>query len=332
MDRIVRVIQFGLGPIGCATARQVIARNSLELVGAVDIDPKKSGRDVGEVIGFSDPVGIPVFAGLSDALVGSNADAAIHTTSSFFPLFRDQIRDLLNSGLDVVSTAEELSYPWLANPGQAAEIDAIAKTAGKTITGTGVNPGFLMDALPLFLTSISQSIDRISVRRVINASLRRGPFQAKIGSGLTPAEFMQRMESGRMGHVGLRESIGMVFDTLGRRLERYESSVEPVVADSKIETDHFTVEAGFVRGLLQTATGYDERGEFVHLTFEASLEAEDDGDLIRIEGSPSLEVTLKGTNGDIATVAIAVNTLVRTVEADPGLMTMRDLPIVTWVE
>lgn len=330
MDRRIRVIQFGLGPIGCATATQVMSRKGLELVAAIDIDPAKIGRDVGEVAGLEKEVGIRVVGTLEQALASSEADAALHTTSSYFPLFREQVFELLNAGLDVVSTAEELSFPWLANPEEAAELDKIAKSAEKTVAGTGVNPGFLMDSLPLFLTSLSQRVDRISISRSINASLRRGPFQAKIGSGLTDVEFMDRMDAGRMGHVGLPESIGMIFDTLGRKLVKYESSVEPVIADELVETDHFTVAPGFVRGLVQTASGYHENGEFVRLTFEAALECERNSDLIRIEGRPNLEVALKGTNGDIATVAIAVNTLGSVVDAEPGVMTMRDLPLVTW--
>ncbi len=331
MNTRTRVVQFGLGPIGCATASLVLARKKFELVGAVDIDPAKIGRDVGEVLGLDQAVGIKVVGSLKEVLANIDADAAIHTTSSHFPLFKNQIQELLEAGLDVVSTAEELSFPWLANPAEASELDKIAQAAGKTVAGTGVNPGFLMDSLPLFLTSLSQTVERISVKRMINASLRRGPFQAKVGSGLTPEVFMERMEAGRMGHVGLLESVGMIFDTLGRKLIRYESSVEPVIADRQIDTEHFSVAPGFVRGLLQTATGYDDDGPFVQLTFEAALDADGDGDIIRIEGKPELEVHLQGTNGDLATVAIAVNTLGQVTKSPPGVMTMRDLPIVTWV-
>ena len=231
--------------------------------------------------------------------------------------------------MDVVSTAEELSFPWLAHPDEAAEIDAVAKRAGKTVLATGVNPGFIMDSLPLYLTAICQQVERIDVTRVISASTRRGPFQAKIGSGLTVADFTARMVAGRMGHVGLPESVGMVLDTLGRQLTRYESTVEPIVADQLVKTDHFEVEAGRVRGLRQMARAYTDYGEFLTLTFIAALDAGEDGDTVQITGRPDLEVTLKGTNGDIATVAIAVNAIRRVMEAAPGLVTMRDLPIVT---
>jgi hypothetical protein len=329
MSDKIRIIQYGLGPIGSAVARHVVERTGLELVGGVDIDPAKVGRDTGEVIGLGRPLGFGVAKDLSRVLARTKGDVVLHTTSSYFDLFKDQIIEILEAGLNVVSTAEELSFPWLAHPQEAVEIDVAAKRAGKTVLGTGVNPGFIMDALPLFLTAICQQVDHIQVTRVINASTRRGPFQAKIGSGLSVEEFNARMAAGRMGHVGLPESVGMVFHTLGRELARYESGVEPIVADQLVKTEHFEVQPGQVRGLKQVARGYAKEGEFMTLTFIAALAAGEDGDTVKIAGRPDLEVNLKGTNGDIATVAIAVNAVRRVMEAAPGLFTMRDLPIVT---
>jgi 4-hydroxy-tetrahydrodipicolinate reductase len=329
MSDKIRIIQFGLGPIGCAVARHVVERAGLELVGAVDIDPTKVGQDAGQVIGLDHALGFGVAKNLRGVLARTDADLVLHTTSSYFDQFKDQIVEILEAGLDVVSTAEELSFPWLAHPEEAAEIDALAKRAGKTVLGTGVNPGFIMDALPLSLTAICQRVDRVEVTRIINASTRRGPFQAKIGSGMTVEAFNAKMAEGRMGHVGLPESVGMVFDTLGKVLARYESAVEPVVADSLVATEHFEVQPGQVRGLKQVARGYTDEGEFMTLTFIAALDAGEDGDTVKIAGKPDLEVKLKGTNGDLATVAIAVNAVRRVKEAAPGLVTMRDLPIVT---
>jgi hypothetical protein len=327
-DRI-RVIQYGLGPIGSALGRHIAERPELELVGAVDIDPQKVGKDAGTVMGLGHELGHPVKAKLAEVLATAPADVVAHATGSYFDLFKPQILEILAAGLDVVSTAEEMSFPWLAHPAQAAEIDAAAKRAGKTVLATGINPGFLMDSLPLNLTGICQQVEHIAVTRAQNASRRRGPFQAKIGAGMTVEAFQAKMAQGRMGHVGLRESMGMLFDTLGKKLVRYEDGVEPVVADKRIKTDFFDVEPGKVRGLKQVAHGYSPEGEFVTLTFVAALDWPVDEDTIRITGKPNLEVKLRGTNGDIATVAVAVNAIRRVVAAAPGLMTMRDLPIVT---
>lgn len=324
-----RVIQYGLGPIGSAVARHVVEREGLDLVGGVDIDPDKVGRDVGDIIGLARPLQFGVAKSLGEVLAHTGADVVLHTTGSHFRAFKSQIIEILEAGLDVVSTAEELSFPWLAHPEEASEIDGVARRVGKTVLATGVNPGFVMDSLPLYLTAICQQVDHISVRRVMNASMRRGPFQAKIGAGLTADEFRAKMDAGRMGHVGLPESVGMVFDTLGKKMSRYESYVEPVLAEHLIKTDYFEVEAGRVAGLKQVARAYTDEGEFMVLTFVAALDMGEDGDTIAITGVPNLEITLKGTNGDLATVAIVVNAIGRVRAAPAGLLTMRDMPIVT---
>jgi 4-hydroxy-tetrahydrodipicolinate reductase len=329
MDTI-RVIQYGLGPIGSAVARHAAGRPGLQLVGGVDIDPLKAGRDLGEVIDLGEPLGVNVASTLEEALAHAPADVILHTTNSYFDLFKPQVLEILEAGLDIVSTSEELSFPWTLHPDDAAEIDEAAKRAGKTVLATGVNPGFLMDSLPLYLTAICQRVTRIEVTRIINASTRRGPFQAKIGSGLTVEAFNAKMAEGRMGHVGLPESVHMVIDTLGHTLTRYESSVEPVVAERVVTTDFFEVQPGDVIGLKQVAHGYaGSDTPFITLTFIAALDAENEGDTVTIEGVPNLTVNLHGTNGDLTTVAIAVNAINRVREAMPGLATMRDLPLVT---
>jgi 4-hydroxy-tetrahydrodipicolinate reductase len=323
----IRVIQYGLGPIGCATARLIAERERLELVGGIDIDPAKIGKDLGDIIELDNSLGIEVKGNLAE--LGTGADIVVHTTNSYFDQFKQQILEILDAGFDVVSTAEELSFPWRDNADAAAELNVAAKSAGKTVLGTGVNPGFLMDALPLFITSIVQTVDHIEITRVINATKRRGPFQAKIGSAMTVDQFNAKMAEGRMGHVGLPESAAMIFDTLGRKLVRFETNVRPVVADKPVKTPFFDVRTGQVRGLHQTGSGYTEHGEFLSLTFRAALDEEPDGDTIRIKGRPDLTVRLQGTNGDLATAAIAVNAIKNTRLAAPGLLTMRDLPIVT---
>ena len=329
MSDDVRVIQYGLGPIGSAVARHVVERAGLELVGGVDVDPDKVGRDVGWVIGLERPLGFAAAETLAETLALTDADVVLHTTGSYVDQVKAQVIEILEAGLDVVSTAEELSFPWLSHPEEAADIDALAKQRGKTVLGTGINPGFLMDTLPLGLTAICQRVDHIAVTRVINASTRRGPFQAKIGCGMTVDEFDARMAAGRMGHVGLAESAAMVFHSLGRRLVRFDSSVEPLISDRPIKTGRVEVRPGRVKGLRQIAQAYTDESEFMALTFVAALEAADEGDLIQITGLPDLEIRLTGTNGDIGTVAIVVNAIPRVRQAPPGLVTMRDLPIVT---
>jgi hypothetical protein len=165
----VRVIQYGLGPIGCAVARQVVEREGLALVGGVDVDPAIVGQDVGTAIGLVGPLGFAVDERLPDVLARTAADVVLHTTSSHLALVKPQILEIVGAGLDVVSTTEELSFPWAAHPAAAEEIDDAAKRAGVTVLATGVNPGFLMDTLPLALSGICQQVTHVEVRRAIDA-------------------------------------------------------------------------------------------------------------------------------------------------------------------
>jgi len=328
VPEMIRVLQYGVGPIGAAMARRVVEHKGMELVAAIDIDSNKIGVDAGQVIGLGHNLGFPVHKTLHDLPEYAGPKVALHTTSSYFPLFQAQIAQILEAGLDIVSTSEELSFPWLSHPNEASKLDTLAKSKGRRLLGTGINPGFLMDALPLTLTALCQQVDHIEISRVINASTRRGPFQRKIGSGLSVEEFQKRMAAGRMGHVGLTESMDMIFHALGRIRTHTEGHVEPVVADRPIHTEHLEVAAGQVCGLQQSATGYTKDGEFLSLSFVAALHAENAQDAIRIEGKPSLDVQLRGTNGDLGTVAIATNAIPRLLEASPGLLTMLDLPLV----
>ncbi len=218
----IRVVQYGLGPIGCAAARAVVARERLQLVGAVDIDPQKIGRDAGEVLGVGRILGIEVAATLQAALQQSAADVVLHTTGSFLDVVGGQLAEILSLGLDVVSSTEELCYPWADHDQYAQQIDRAAVQAGRTVLGTGVNPGFLMDTLPLNLTAICFSVRHIAVTRVIDASKRRGPFQTKIGAGMTVLAAGKETNG---EHIDIAQKL---FDAVGKTLVLDEKHFDAV--------------------------------------------------------------------------------------------------------
>jgi len=242
------------------------------------------------------------------------------------------VEKCVTAGANVISTCEELSYPYRKDPQLSAEIDRIAKLNNVTILATGVNPGFLMDAWPLFMTGVCQQVKQIKVVRVQDASLRRGPFQKKIGAGCTIEQFKKLVAAGTLKHVGLPESIAMIAGGLGWKLDEITESIEPVVAKTQVRTDFVTVEPGQVAGVRQVGRGIRAGEELVTLEFEASVGASDSYDAVYITGIPNLEVVIEGgTHGDIATAAIVVNSVHRVIDAPPGLVTMKDLPIVSTI-
>jgi len=325
-----RVVQLGCGPIGCSVVRYASQRPDIELVGAIDIDRSLVGRDLGEVAGIDNKLGVSISADADAVLSQAKPDVVFLTTSSYPRAVYPQVEKCVGTGANVVSTCEELSYPYRKEPQLSAEIDKIAKANNVTVLATGVNPGFVMDSWPLFMTGVCQQVKRIKAVRVQNASSRRGPFQKKIGAGCTPEEFEKLVAAGTLKHVGLPESIAMIASGLGWNLDEITESIEPVIARDQVKTDFVTVEPGQAAGVKQVGKGIRDGEELVILEFEAAVGAPESYDAVYITGIPNMEVTIKGgTHGDIATAAIAVNSVHRVIDAPPGLVTVKDLPIVS---
>jgi 4-hydroxy-tetrahydrodipicolinate reductase len=322
------VMIMGLGPIGAGVARQLVARKNFKVVSAVDIDPAKAGRDLGEVVGLGRRTGVRVVADPAAAVRRTKPQVAVLCTSSALGKVRPQLETVLKLKVPIVSTTEELAYPWFSNRALARRIDAAAKKAKVAVVGTGVNPGFAMDALPIALTAICERVDAVRVDRVQDARIRRLPFQQKIGSGLTPAEFAERVKALAVRHVGLTESVAMIADALGWRLDRVTDEIQPKIAEAPVESQFLKVEAGRVCGIVQDGVGSVNGQPVITLHMEAYLGAPETYDRVRIEGSPRLDVKATGGyHGDVATASITVNTIPKVLAAPPGLHTMRTLAL-----
>jgi 4-hydroxy-tetrahydrodipicolinate reductase len=326
--RQIRVMHFGLGPIGASIVRQVAERSNLRIVGAVDIDPAKADRDVGDVVGLKKRLGLNVHSDPTKALRSSKPDVVVHCTGSSLKQVMPQFETILKAKAAIVSTTEELAYPGYTHVRNARRLEGLAKKAKVAIVGTGVNPGFAMDALPIMVTALSERIDRVMVTRVQDARTRRLPFQQKIGAGLTTEQFQKKVADGTIRHVGFAESIAMIADALGWSLDRITDEVEPKLAAVTTSSEFLAVDPGYVAGIIQDGTGYRRGEPVIRLHLEAYLGASESYDAIEIEGSPHMSLRFAGgIPGDIATASIVVNSIPKVLAAAPGLHTMRDLPL-----
>ncbi|HUW13059.1 MAG TPA: Gfo/Idh/MocA family oxidoreductase [Anaerolineae bacterium] len=326
MTKKIRTVHIGLGHMGSEIARLVQRRDDMEIVGAVDPAPDKAGADLGEVIGL-ERLDIPVAESIADLLAGTEADVAVQATGSYLPQVESQLRELLSAGLSIVSTCEELAYPSLQHPQLAQELDELARKHGVALLGTGVNPGFVMDKLPIVLTGACQEVRSLRVTRVVDASRRRLPLQQKTGAGLTVAEFEARARAKAIQHVGLPESLALIATALGWSLDEVEDTIEPVVAREAVASEHIRVEAGQVAGLHQVAIGRAGGRDVLTLDLWMILQAENPRDEVLIDGIPPLHMVIPGgTHGDRATVAVIVNAIPQVAAASPGLKTILDLP------
>jgi hypothetical protein len=324
----IRVMHFGLGPIGAAIVTQVARRPGFKIVGAIDIDPGKVGRDLGDVVGLPKRLGAKVSADVAKTLKAAKPDVVVLCTTSSIKDVLPQIEQILKAKVPIVSTTEELSYPGYTHIRQARQIHALAKKAKVAVLGTGVNPGFAMDALPIALTAVCERVDRIVVERVQDARIRRLPFQQKIGAGLTTEQFQKKVDDGSVRHVGMAESIAMIADAMGWTLDRITDEIQPKLASVTISSEYLAVDPGYVAGIIQDGVGYRKNEPVVKLHMEAYLGSPDTYDSVDIEGSPSLSMKiLGGIHGDVATASIVVNSIPKVLQAAPGLHTMRDLPL-----
>ena len=324
----IRVIHFGLGPIGAGVVRQVASRKGFKVVGAVDIDPAKAGRDLGDVVGLGRQLKVKVSSDAKKAIKHSKPDVAVLCTQSSLKKVLPQIESIVKMKVPIVSTTEELAYPSKANMKYARQIHMLAKKYKVAILGTGVNPGFVMDALPITLTGVCEKVDKIRVDRIQDARIRRLPFQQKIGAGLTREQFQKKVDDGSVRHVGLTESVSMIADALGWKLDRITDEIQPKIASAAVASEFLAVDPGYVCGIVQDGVGYRDGEAVITLHMEAYLGAPESFDAVDVTGSPALKMKLAGgVHGDVATASITVNSIPKILEVAPGLHTMRDMPL-----
>jgi 4-hydroxy-tetrahydrodipicolinate reductase len=312
---MLRVMPVGLGPLGIKIADDLLRRGLGSIVAAVD--PAHAARVVG---------GVTTVASLDE--VTAPVDIAIVATVSDLAACAPTLRALAERGISAVSTCEELSWPWERHPALARELHEVAERNGVRILGTGVNPGFVMDALAVAVTTACDEVKRVEIHRIQDASTRRLPFQQKIGAALTLAEFAQLAAAGSIRHVGLRESVHMVAAALGFTLDRVEETIAPVIADAATSCGLGPISAGCARGVHQEAHAYSGDREVITLVFRAAIGEPDPADRVIVDGTPPVDLVIRnGLHGDVATSAMVLNSIRSLLAARPGLHTMNTLPL-----
>ncbi len=326
MSAPLRVVSFGLGPIGLAAARLALQKTSIQLVGAIDIDPAKIGKDLGDLLELGRKTGVVVDGNAEAALKRLQPDVMLHCTSSFMPMVKDQLLLAAKCGVDVVSSTEELLVPEFQHAALAKELDAAAKAGGVSLLGTGVNPGYAMDFLAVVASAVTFDVTAVKCTRVVDAGTRRLPLQRKVGASLSKAEFDKQMATGKFGHIGMRESVALLARALDFKVDRIEQSVEPVIAAEDHKTPFLTVKEGQVAGIRNHGYGFVGKRQVMHLDLAMYVGAPDPRDEVVLESTPPIHLKfLGGIAGDQATAAILVNNLHGVVAAQPGLRTVLDV-------
>jgi hypothetical protein len=327
----IKVVCFGIGAIGRQMAETLLSKKGIRIVGAIDIDPSKVGHDLGELLGRK-KLGVVISDDSSKVLSSKKPDIVVHTTTSYLRNTHKELEEIITHGVNIVSTCEELSYPYVTKEQRqlAKRLDELAKKKKVTVLGTGINPGFLMDALAITLTGPCIKVNSIKVTRQMNAATRRIPFQKKIGAGLEVEEFKRKISKKEItGHVGLEQSVGMIAGALGWKLDEIKiGPVQPVISGKPVASDAIKVPEGHCAGLMQTAYGMREGRELITLDFRAFIGADEDYDAIAVDGMPPIyEKISPCVHGDYGTIGMTVNMIPKVIHASPGLKTMKDLPL-----
>jgi 4-hydroxy-tetrahydrodipicolinate reductase len=329
MSRDLKVVHCGLGPIGQGIARMVLDTPGLKVVGACDLAPERAGKDLGTILGLPRKLRIKVEGDPVHFLRRTRADVAVLSTSSSLRDIKPQIVGLVSKGMNVVTTCEELAYPTPAHAAGFKDLDRLARKKKVSVLGTGVNPGYAMDALALVLTAPCFSVNRVAVTRVVDAGTRRLPLQRKVGAGLNLNQFRRALTEGSVRHVGLVESAYMIASALGWKLDRVEEMIEPAIAPRDLDTEYLRIPAGAAAGIKQYARGYRNGDIAISLDLQMYVGAESPRDHVLIDGSPPIDMTIAGgVAGDVATAAIVVNCIPKLMAARPGLVTMPEIPLV----
>jgi len=329
----VKVIVWGLGAMGSGMAKMLLNKKGVDIVGAVGRGAK-IGKSMYEVIGVERGDRPEVLIGSpEDVITEKAADVVLCCTDSYTSKAFDRLKFVLEKKINVVSSAEEMSYPKAQEPELANQLDAIAKANGVSILGTGINPGLIMDLLVVVMTGCCESVDSILSRRVNSLSPFGPVVMEEQGIGITVDEFKKGVETGHLaGHVGFHESINMIADAIGWKVDKITQSMDPITTDVDRKSPYGFAKAGNVAGVAMKGFGYIDGELKIEMDHPQQIEPEQvgvqTGDYVIIKGTPNINmVNSPEVPGGIGTIAMCVNMIPQIINAKPGLQSMITLPV-----
>jgi 4-hydroxy-tetrahydrodipicolinate reductase len=329
----VKVIIWGLGAMGGGMARMLLNKKGVDIVGAVGRGAK-IGKSMYELIGVERGDRPEVLVGSpEDVIKEKAADVVLCCTDSYTKVAFDRLKFCLERKVNVVSSAEEMAFPMAQSPEEAKQLDKIAKDNGVSIIGTGINPGLIMDLLVVVMTGCCESVEHIVSRRVNSLSPFGPTVMHEQGIGITVDEFKKGVETGTLaGHVGFEESIGMIAEAIGWKVDKVTTSMDPIVTDVDRKSTYGFAKAGDVAGVAMKGFGYIDGELKIEMDHPQQIEPEQvgvqTGDYVIIKGTPNVNmVNSPEVPGGIGTIAMCVNTIPQIINAKPGLHTMLTIPV-----
>ncbi len=331
----VRIAIWGFGAMGSGMARMLLAKKGVDIVAVCDVHPERVGRSIFEVLNVErgERSNVIINKDIEQVVFEGSCDLCLIATDSFTKKTYPKIKYVLEQKVNVISTAEEMSFPTAQEPELAEDMDKIAKENGVSVLGTGINPGLIMDLLVVCLTGCMTDVDDIEVKRVNSLSPFGPAVMEEQGVGMTVDEFNRKVEEGTMaGHVGFSESVNMIADAIGWKVERFEQQMKPILTDVDRKSSFGFAKAGDVAGVNMTGQGYVNGELKINMIHPQQIEPQiaglNTGDYITIKGTPEVNMSIMPEiDGGSGTIAMCVNMIPHVINADPGLKTMIDLPV-----
>lgn len=328
---MIKVAVWGTGMMGQGLLGFLLDRpNDVEIVGAIVTNPAKEGKTIGELLGRECDVKMTTdFA----SVLAEEPDVVCICTQSNLDEITAQVEPSIKAGANVLCIAEKLAYPWASDSDWAERINALAEEYGVSVMGTGINPGFILDAMIVAWSSICLRVDKIEAQRVNDLSPFGPTVMASQGVGTTVEEFERGVADGTIvGHIGFPESIGLIADAMGWEIDEVVETREPIVTSVERSTPHVTVKPGDVAGCKQIGRGYSKgelKIELIHpQQIHPEMEGVNTGDYIKIIGEPSVQmVNSPEIPGGKGTYASTGNYIPLIVDAPAGILTVVDMPI-----
>jgi hypothetical protein len=315
---------MGLGEVGRAIARAALGRPELRLVGAVDPSPRLAGKPLAELLGVPAP-GVTVAGDAAESLRAVRGGVVLHATGSHFEQVLPQLRSAVTAGASVVSTCEELAWPWLRYEEEADALDRLCEEHGVAVVGSGVNPGFALDRLPAFLSQVTGPVRHVRALRIVDIAHARPGLRAKSGAGLEEERFHALADAGEIGHVGLPESAALAAAGCGLEVDEVDEEIIPLVAEEEMRGS-VTIARGRVAGVQHVARGFFEEREIVRLELTFAAGAADPRDEVELDADPPVRIVIPGGLSGLPATAHAVVNAAAPVTERTGLITVLDLP------
>lgn len=324
----IKVVVVGIGETGRKVCHTLLGKAGIEIVAACDKDPAVAGRDLGQVIGLSEKLGLVIDRSIEEMFSEVGADVAVYCTVTALDELCTQVLPALEAGCNVIATSEVLSYPWRKSPDHARKLDAAAKRHGVSVLGTGICPGFMPDLIPMVVSAGCREIRHIDVQ-IFGDVYPYGPTVWKgMGLGLTPEEYQR--ELGGEVDIEFSEPPEHVMAALGLRLDEVREDSQPLIAPHDIRVGDLEVKKGTVCGFSQTTTGFIENEEVIrqHVYGPLCCNLPPFWVEVTITGEPNVKMRLDLVGEDgWSTSTLAVNTIPRVIKARPGLISMKDLEV-----